>query len=93
MTQYFWVSFATYMGKYVRNKTNYKFADGNLSALNKSVKSLKKTKTASFLKNSSQICASSKTDIFWKLLGHQKSIREKGNSSKPRVSFKYQIIH
>ena len=39
MTQYFWVSFATYMGKYSSNKTKVKFSDGNSSASKKSAKS------------------------------------------------------
>ena len=42
ITQYFWVPFATYMGKYSRNKTKVKFDDVNSSALKKSAKSLKK---------------------------------------------------
>ena len=67
MTQYFWGSVATYMGKYAGNNTKVKFSDDNSSALKKSVKSRRKTKTASFLNNSSPRCARSKTDIFWKL--------------------------
>ena len=86
MTKYFWGKFATYMGKYASNKKKVKFVDGNSSFSKKSVKGLKK-KTAFFLKNSSQRCASSKTDIFWRLLGHQKLSRKKGNSLMPKASF------
>ena len=39
MTQDFWGAFATYMGKYERNKTKVNFSDGNSSASKKIVKS------------------------------------------------------
>ena len=39
MTQDFWGPFATYMGKYARNKTKGKSSDGNSSASKKSAKS------------------------------------------------------
>ena len=32
MTQAFWGPFATYMGKYARNKGKVKFSDGNASS-------------------------------------------------------------
>ena len=43
-TKYFWGHFATYMGKFERNKTMVNFADGNSSASNKSVRSRKGNK-------------------------------------------------
>ena len=85
MTQEFWGSFATYMGKYASNKTKVNFDDGNSSALKKSPKSLKNT--ASFVKNSSQSCAISKMYIFWKHLENQKLIGGETNSYKTKVSF------
>ena len=68
-------------------KTKVKSFDGKSSVLKNCVKLRKKTKTAYSLNNSPQSCASLKTYFFWKLSDHRKSIREKGNSSKPKVSF------
>ena len=87
MTQDFWGAFATYMGKYESNNTKFKFADGKSSFSRKSAKILKKTKTASFLNNLSQSCASSKTYIFLETFGPSEINRKNANSSKTKVSF------
>ena len=57
------------MSKYANIKKKFKFDDGYSSALKKSVKSIKKTKTDSFLNHSSQICAISKMDIVLETFG------------------------
>ena len=61
------------MCKYKKNKTKVNFADVNLSVLNKSVRSHKKS-TAFSVKGSSQICVSTKIDVLWEILGNQKVI-------------------
>ena len=56
------------MVKYARNKRKFKYADDNSSASKKCVK-IRKKKTAYFIKNSFQSCASSQTDIFLEIFG------------------------
>ena len=80
MNQYFWGCFATYRGKFARNKTNVNFTDGNWSASKEILRSLKKTKTAYSVKGSSQRCASTKRDILWKKMDNQKLSGKKANS-------------
>ena len=82
MTQYFWGTFETYMGKYARNKTKVKFSDFISSASKNSAKSRKKLRQILFSRIHTKAVQVQKQIFFWKLSGHQKSIREKANSLK-----------
>ena len=86
ITQYFWVPFATYMGKYSRNKTKVKFADVNSSALKKSAKSLKKLRQL-LLSRIHPKSVQGQKGYFLETFGPSEINQGKGNSLKPMVSF------
>ena len=75
MTQDFWGQFLTYMGKYERNEKKVKFADGNSSASKKSAKIRRKKRQLLFSRINPKAVQVQKQIFFWKLLGHQKSVR------------------
>ena len=88
MTQYFWGSFATYMDKYTGNKTKVEFYDGNSSASKKSAETRKEKKRQLLFSRIHPESVQVQTQIFfWKRFGHQKSIRNKANNLKTKVSF------
>ena len=68
--QAFWGPFATYIGKYARNKSEVKFSDGNSSALKKSAKSRKKQIQLLFSRIHRKAVQFQKQIFFWKLLSH-----------------------
>ena len=68
ITQAFCVKFVTFMGKYARNKTRVKFADGFSSALKNSTRSKKNKDSFFHLKFIPKLCKS-KTRYFMETFG------------------------
>ena len=74
MSQTYWGSFMTYMGRCARNKTKVKFAYGDLQASKKSVISLKKQIHFLISRVNPKAVQVQKHTLFWKILENQKLI-------------------